>query len=359
MHDLNGFIACHSLPPLENTKRIDRPFFVPKLCNHCREPNCVHVCPLGATYVSREGIVLVDDKHCVGWRLLPAGLSLQRPLEVWFVYRPEIIARARTSSGIMQFIYSALALWSMDDSPEALKLDHKIISVMAAVGIPSACTLHGYVGFLFGSLKANPWWSTPLMPVIFLMSAIVSGISILIVSYYVIMIIRKEPVDNLCLQSMYKYLWGFFIIDVTLEFLGELSMAYSKSDSWRVVSWMLEERLHFSYTILQMGICSLIPLVVLGFVALKPMSDVLRNRLGLMCSVLLLVQVLAMRWNVVVGGQLFSKSMRGLTSYAPTLLGREGILVAVILFCMPFVAMYVFNLILPLFNNNAEEKSQG
>ncbi len=279
-------------------------------------------------------------------------------LEIWFVFRPDIMARAKSSTGPMKALYWVLALGSMDDSEEALHIDHKITSVLAAIGIPSACTLHGYVGFLFGSLKSNPWWSTPLMPVIFLMSAIVSGIAILIVSYYIVMIVKKQPVDNPCLQSMYKFLWGFFIIDLTLEFLNELSGAYAQSQSWPVISWLIEENLHFSYTILQMGICSIIPLVVLGFVALKPMSDMLRNRLGLICSALILVQVLAMRWNVVVGGQLFSKSMRGLTSYMPTFLGREGILVAVILFSMPFVVMYVFNLILPLFENKGEE-AQG
>ena len=279
-------------------------------------------------------------------------------LEIWFVFRPDIIARAKSSSGLMQALYWVLALGSMDDSEEALHIDHKITLVLAAIGIPSACTLHGYVGFLFGSLKSNPWWSTPLMPVIFLMSAIVSGIAILIVSYYIVMIVKKQPVDNPCLQSMYKFLWGFFIIDLTLEFLNELSGAYAQSQSWTVISWLIEENLHFSYTILQMGICSVIPLVALGFVALKPMPDMLRNRLGLMCSALILVQVFAMRWNVVVGGQLFSKSLRGLTSYMPTFLGREGILVAVILFSLPFVVMYVFNLILPLFENKGQE-AQG
>jgi predicted membrane protein len=154
---------------------------------------------------------------------------------------------------------------------------------------------------------------------------------------------------------MYNFLWGFFIIDLTLEFLNELSMLYAQSQTWPIIEWLTSEKLHFSYTILQMGICSIIPLVVLGFVALKPMPDMLRNRLGLMCSALILVQVFAMRWNVVVGGQLFSKSLRGLTSYMPTFLGREGILVAVILFAMPFVVMYVFNLILPLFENRGEE----
>lgn len=279
-------------------------------------------------------------------------------LEIWFVFRPDIIARAKSSTGIMKALYWVLALGSMDDSEEALHIDHKITMVLAAIGIPSACTLHGYVGFLFGSLKSNPWWSTPLMPVIFLLSAIVSGIAILILSYYIVMVIKKQAVDNSCLKSMYGFLWGFFIIDLTLEFLNELASVYAQNQSHAILAQLIEVKLNFSYTILQMGICSVIPLVVLGFVVLKPMSDMLRNRLGLICSALILIQVLAMRWNVVVGGQLFSKSLRGLTSYMPTFLGREGILVAVILFTMPFVVMYVFNLILPLFENKGEE-AQG
>lgn len=279
-------------------------------------------------------------------------------LEIWFVFRPDIIARAKSSTGALKALYWVLALGSMDDSEEALRIDHKITLVLAAVGIPSACTLHGYVGFLFGSLKSNPWWSTPLMPVIFLMSAIVSGIAILIVSYYVIMVIKKQPVDNTCLKSLYDFLWGFFIIDLTLELLNELTMIYAQSQSYPIIARLTGEKLLFSYEILQLAICSAVPLVVLGFVSLKSMSDTMRNRLGLICSALILIQVLAMRWNVVIGGQLFSKSLRGLTSYAPTFLGREGILVAFVLFAMPFVVMYLFNLILPLFENKGEE-AQG
>ncbi len=49
-----------------NPADIRKSFFVPKLCNHCKKPNCVQVCPVGATYVSPEGFVLVDEKRCVG-----------------------------------------------------------------------------------------------------------------------------------------------------------------------------------------------------------------------------------------------------------------------------------------------------
>ncbi len=275
-------------------------------------------------------------------------------LEIWFVYRPQIICRARETKGPLKALYWCLALGSLNDTEAALALDHKIITVLAAIGIPSACILHGYVGFLFGSLKSNPWWSSPLMPVIFLLSAIVSGISILIVCYWLICRFSKLTLDTACLTTMFKYLWAFFILDVSMEGLELLTHIYEAHEEWHIVSLMLSQRLGFSFYVVQLGICSIIPLIVLGFVVLKKMQDATRIRLGLICAILILVQVLAMRWNVIVGGQLFSKSLRGLTSYTPTVLGREGLLAALILFILPFVVMYVFNLILPLFNKEPE-----
>lgn len=51
-----------------NTKNseIDKAYFVPKLCNHCYDSPCTQVCPVGASYRSPDGVVLIDKKHCVG-----------------------------------------------------------------------------------------------------------------------------------------------------------------------------------------------------------------------------------------------------------------------------------------------------
>ena len=64
---INGFSADHANIKYENIK-IRKSFFVPKLCNHCQSPPCVQVCPVEATYSTREGVVLIDRKACIGCR---------------------------------------------------------------------------------------------------------------------------------------------------------------------------------------------------------------------------------------------------------------------------------------------------
>ncbi len=60
--------GMYGFPDLDPNLLVDRTFFVPKLCNHCENPPCVQVCPVGATYVSPDGVVLVDETYCVGCR---------------------------------------------------------------------------------------------------------------------------------------------------------------------------------------------------------------------------------------------------------------------------------------------------
>jgi Ni/Fe-hydrogenase subunit HybB-like protein len=101
-------------------------------------------------------------------------------LELWFEYRSDLVILGREKVSRMAWIYRALSLFSTDISEAALAFDRKAIRAITIVGIPSAFLLHGYVGFIFGSVKANPWWSSVLMPIVFLMSAIVSGIALVV-----------------------------------------------------------------------------------------------------------------------------------------------------------------------------------
>ena len=272
-------------------------------------------------------------------------------LEVWFVYRQEIIQTARRSRGLKRAFYAALALGTYDTSPEALAIDHRAVKILSAIGLPSACMLHGYVGFIFGGIKANPWWSTPLMPVIFLLSAAVSGIALLILLYQTRAKLTRSRIEPETIAGMARWLWFFLIITVTLELLEIIMLAYEKSEAWHIIAPLLTTRLQFSFITVQMVIGSLIPFILLFIVVVmnRYLHEKVRNTLSTMASLLLLLQVFSMRWNVVIGGQLLSKSFRGLRSgYEPHLFDREGVLVAIVLFVMPFVILYAFDRLLPI-----------
>ncbi len=113
-------------------------------------------------------------------------------LEIWFDYRYDMVIWSRQKKGLMKFVYKALTLWISDTSPASRKTDDKLGYFITVIGIPSAFLLHGYVGFIFGSIKANPWWSTVMMPVIFLFSAMVSGIALVMFIYMAVSYLRKH-----------------------------------------------------------------------------------------------------------------------------------------------------------------------
>ena len=282
-------------------------------------------------------------------------------VEVWLSCRGEIILLAARSRGLKRWVLCALALGTYDVSEEALRLDHRAVGVLAAIGIPSACILHGYVGFMFGSVKANYWWSTPLMPVIFLMSAVTSGMAMVIIIYQVTSKMSGRRIDSLCVQSLARWLWLFTLMTVTLEMLEIVIMSYENNEMWaKVVSPLLSTKLTFSFFGVQLVFGSLIPILLLGVVVLmkRYLTAPLTNTISLVASLILLVQVFAMRWNVVIGGQIFSKSMRGFReSYQPELFGREGIVVAVLILMTPFIFMTIFNRFIPLYQDDSEESA--
>jgi predicted membrane protein len=82
-------------------------------------------------------------------------------------------------------------------------------------------------------------------------------------------------------------------------------------------------------------------------------SEAARTRIGFVAGLLLLVQVAAMRWNVIMGGQMFSKSFRGFLTLHVDVVGREGLLAVGLLLAAPFVTLLVFSRILPLWGSVA------
>ncbi|NOU20097.1 MAG: polysulfide reductase NrfD [Bacteroidales bacterium] len=268
-------------------------------------------------------------------------------LEIWFDYRRDLVLWANETTGFKRFLYKTLALWSTDISPKAIALDNKIGYIITVIGVPSAFLLHGYVGFIFGSIKANPWWSTVLMPVIFLFSAMVSGIALVMLIYIIITKVRKQVIDMNCLDTIAKYLFYILIIDFVLEGLDQIHRIYEAEESFEALHELVFGKLFFTLFIMQGLLGTIVPLITLGAFQFYKPKEQTRKLIYLVITVLILIGIFFMRWNVVIGGQLFSKSFYGYTDFKIELIGAEGYLMAFFWLVVPFVILSFLLWLLP------------
>jgi predicted membrane protein len=256
-------------------------------------------------------------------------------LEIWFDYRHSMVVWSNEKTGLMKWVYRILTLGVSDISPRTLEWDRKLGHIITIVGIPSAFILHGYVGFIFGSLKANPWWSSPLIPIIFLFSAMVSGIALVMLVYMVISYIRKKVIDVNVLDAIGKYLFFVLILDFTLESLDQIHRIYEAEESFEIIQLLVSGKLYLTLFIAQGLVGTIIPLVTLAFLQFYKRKIRLRKSIYFIVSILVLIGVYSMRWNVVIGGQLFSKSFAGFTSFKVGLIGLDGTLMAAFWLILP------------------------
>jgi len=268
-------------------------------------------------------------------------------IETWFVFRPHIVHQAQTQTGLSRWPWHLLALGSLDVSAKAMSYDRKWLFALAIIGIPGAHGLHGYVGFVFGSLKSREWWSSDLMPVIFLLSAIISGTALVIILYVLSCKLRKVPVDLSCLKIMAYSLWGFMMFTLVLEGVEFLSLVYRGREGIDVIMEFVKGPLVVPFFILQFGIGSMLPLAIITFMIWRGTTGkaLVVGITG--CSILVLLAVLMMRYNVVIGGQEISKTAKGLLAYHPPIFGREGLLAAGIVLVIPMIMLAVLVRLLP------------
>jgi Ni/Fe-hydrogenase subunit HybB-like protein len=227
------------------------------------------------------------------------------------------------------------------------------------IGIPSAFLLHGYVGFIFGSVKANPWWSSVLMPIVFLFSAIVSGIALVYLIYYVTALMRRTEPDMTCLRRLASFLFYALISDFSLELLDFIHRLYESEESIAILSQLIVSRLFISLTTVQILLGTIVPLALLAMGLFSNLPQELKRTIFFIAALLVQVGIFSTRWNVVMGGQLFSKSLRGLTAYRVVLGGTEGLLVGIGFLILPFVILYVLVKILPPWDEARATEAQG
>lgn len=295
--------------------------------------------------------------------------------EIWFVYREYFVHQVRALKNEPGFgntlnrnVYRVLTLGAYDTGDAAVAVDRKAAKILAAVGIPVACFLHGYAGFIFGSVKANALWMSPLMPVIFIMSAVVSGMALCMLTYIVIMEWRAfrqrhggadlrathtKGAEADVINKATRYLLGFLIAAISLEFLDLIFRGYTAMKSWDILRSVMYGKDFINIFVLQYTVGNLVPFVLL----LLPGRTMKRTVLAL---ILVLFGVFMMRWNVVIGGQAFSLSFAGYMHYEIPIIPhsietfKEGLFGALTVIVTPFVLFWIINKFVPSLQGDPE-----
>ncbi len=296
--------------------------------------------------------------------------------ELWFLYRKHLVEASSKlknqlnktlAEKIRYWVSTVLTLGAFEVSEATLRQDEKAMKILAGVGVPVACFLHGYAGFIFGSVKANALWMTPLMPVIFIMSAVVSGVALCMLTYIMTMEIKKimasrkrslfehptleeiRGVEKYEIGITSKYLLFFMIFSISLELLDLVFRGYTAVKSWDILRNVIYGKDFINIFLLQYTLGNLFPFILL----LIPGLTIRRVVVAL---VLVIFGVFMMRWNVVIGGQSFSLTFSGYMHYHLPLIPRdlntfkEGLTGALFILGLPFVLFWVLSRIFPVFD---------
>lgn len=261
--------------------------------------------------------------------------------EMYYDYRLDNIERSK-KGGLRGAIPKFLTFGRTSVSQESLKKDKKALFLISAIGVPLAFAFHGYIGFVFGAIKAHALWESSVMMLMFITSAIVSGAAT-VIFFYVIgysFYSKKNKVNLETLNALGIFTIFAILLDLFLDLVDKLYSVRAYTSGEVFHGWQLVYNwggvLSINYHIYQILIGLFVPLILLLF-------KQVRQSKFLMIIVALLINfgVWEMRYNTVIGGQLLPKISQGTIIFKAPWLGFDGILSGIGLLCLGLVFFFV------------------
>jgi molybdopterin-containing oxidoreductase family membrane subunit len=262
------------------------------------------------------------------WRQLTSALSWEvhayvayigiLVTELYFSMRIDLARVASSVSGLRAKLYALLALGRTDTSDESRAFDQRWLKRAGMVGIPLAIfTVHGGTGVLFAVAKARPYWNSGLFPVIFIISALLSGTALVMLLYVLrTRLFDGETVDRDLLDRLAQLLVGFIVIDAALTAIEALiavtSLHPHEVETWQLV---LFGPMSWSFWWFMVGASWVFPMVLLTRRKWRRSPTAM-----VLAGLSVVVGVIAVRFNIVVPAQILPV-MEGLPhgEYFPSL----------------------------------------
>ncbi len=223
-------------------------------------------------------------------------IDLEQPLRFW-----HLIIYLRITSPITwgTFLLSLYPMNCMVYGYFMFKGDLKKTKIFGLIGIPLALLVHGYTGFILALGKARVLWNTAIMPPIFLVSAMVSGLALMILVVIVKdFIIRrgKEPNREL-IYALGKFLVASIVLDLILIGIDLSVLLTSTTEAYRAAVMLLDGSFQFLFLGVELLLGAILPLLLL----LSPFTKRWIPAYAA-ASVLVMVGIFAMRCIMVIGG---------------------------------------------------------
>lgn len=200
--------------------------------------------------------------------------------------------------------------------------DHQLAITLGAIGIPLALSVHGYTGYILGAVHAIPLFHTPIMPILFLASAMVSGTGLLII---LLPIFQKfftdfRRIDYEMMQRLARLLAWFIVIDLVIRFFWlTFAITFNNEEKYALKLFFGENL--WEVVFVDYVICLFLPMII-GF------SGALSRSLKWVVfgGTLSAIGVWIFRWNTVIGGQSIGKTTPFLLEYHPHILGADSLM---------------------------------
>jgi len=179
------------------------------------------------------------------------------------------------------------------------KEQRKTARLFGLIGIPLAVSVHGYTGFILAFGKARALWNTALMPILFLVSAIVSGIALMILVCIIKdrFFSRQKKLDYPLLENLGKMLAWIIVFDLFLVLCDILVLLISHSDAQAAAHLLLSGKFFPLFLIVENLLGKIVPFVLLSVPRFRNLATMI------IASLLVIIGIFFMRYVVVIGGE--------------------------------------------------------
>lgn len=237
-------------------------------------------------------------------------------VELYFAMREDLVRLSQENS--LKGKIARILTWGKGEINEELKeRDHRWMKILGIIGIPLAIFgVHGGTGTIFALVKARVAWNTGIFPIIFVVSAMVSGTALLLAMYIIKSKVTRQVIDKQMVQGLAKLMAAFLFIDLGLQFYEYLVGVYGlEQEHLDSLKTMMASYMSWSFWGIQMFLGAVIPLTLVFYK--KTASSV--NAM-LLAAILIVVGIIGVRFNIVVP-PLIVPVMEGLPhgDYVPTL----------------------------------------